>query len=191
MILYGKNLLLGIGGNQPILGRTIRENLELSLRLITESGFFVNKTSDFYNAPAFPAGSGPDYLNAALSAKWQGSADEALCALHEIEAKLSRTRDSRWASRTVDIDLLAFGDRILPDAATQSYWVGLPMKRQMTETPQQLILPHPRIQDRAFVLVPLAEVAPEWRHPVTGKTVVEMRDALPASELAQIRRADK
>lgn len=190
MAVYDRNVLLGIGGNQPNSGRTTREILEIALRLIAKSGFCVNKISHFYNTPAYPAGSGPDYLNAAVSAGWQGSADEALAALHSIEAELARTRDSRWASRTVDIDLLAFGDRILPDKAAQAQWMALPLERQMTETPQHLILPHPRMQDRAFVLVPLAEIAPDWCHPITGKSVLDMRDALPASDLAQIRRIE-
>lgn len=164
--------------------------LEIALGLIATSGFSVNKISHFYNTPAYPAGSGPDYLNAALSAGWQGSADDALAALHQIEAKLSRTRDSRWASRTVDIDLLAFGAQILPDRATQSEWMALPLDQQMTKAPQHIILPHPRIQDRSFVLVPLAEIAPNWRHPILDKSVLEMRDALPASDLAQIHRIE-
>ena len=69
-------------------------------------------------------------------------------------------------------------------------WRRLPLSRQVCTTPTELILPHPRLQDRAFVLVPMAEVAPGWRHPVLGRTIAEMRDALPASERAAIERLD-
>jgi 2-amino-4-hydroxy-6-hydroxymethyldihydropteridine diphosphokinase len=57
----------------------------------------------------------------------------------------------------------------------------------MKETPDQLILPHPRLQDRSFVLVPLADVAPDWVHPVLGQSVVQMRDARPSAEIASVR----
>ena len=65
-------------------------------------------------------------------------------------------------------------------------WMTLSAENQKQKWPDQLILPHPRLQDRAFVLVPLADVAPDWVHPVLGRTVLEMRDALPAEDLDQI-----
>ena len=109
-----------------------------------------------------------------------------IAILHEIESRFGRTRDVRWGRRTLDLDLLATGDAVIPDAKTHAQWRDLPLEQQMRETPKELILPHPRIHERAFVLVPLADVAPDWRHPIFGKTVLEMRDALPKEALDEL-----
>lgn len=101
---------------------------------------------------------------------------------------MGRQRDgSRWGARVIDIDLLAMGKRIAPDDSTQDAWRALPPDIQATRTPDGLILPHPRLQDRAFVLVPLADIAPTWRHPRTGQTVTEMLSRLPDRDRAEVQ----
>lgn len=110
-----------------------------------------------------------------------------LSELHRIESELGRVRDRRWGARSVDLDLLFLGDSVRPDPETQTVWRDLSVDEQIAATPDQLILPHPRLQDRAFVLVPLAQVAPDWCHPLTGQTVIQMRDALPVEDIAAMR----
>lgn len=88
-------------------------------------------------------------------------------------------RVHRWGARTLDLDLIAVGGKVLPDAQTHKYWRDMPLDQQKTKTPNTLILPHPRLAERAFVLVPMLEVAPDWCHPVTGASVRQMSDALP------------
>jgi 2-amino-4-hydroxy-6-hydroxymethyldihydropteridine diphosphokinase len=105
-----------------------------------------------------------------------------MARLHAVEARFGRRRTQRWGMRTLDIDLLAMGDSVLPDAETQDDWRLLPPDAQVRRTPDRLILPHPRLQDRAFVLVPLADVAPDWVHPRTGKSVRQMLAELPAAD---------
>jgi 2-amino-4-hydroxy-6-hydroxymethyldihydropteridine diphosphokinase len=114
-----------------------------------------------------------------------------MAALHRIEAELGRTRGQRWAARVCDLDLLDYDGEVLPNMEIWQHWRGLSPAAQAKQTPDQLILPHPRMQDRAFVLVPLSEIAPAWRHPVLGETARELRDKLPKSEIERIHVIDE
>ena len=142
--------------------------------------------SRLFRTPAHPSGSGPDFVNCALRLHADLAPADILAICHQIESDAARDRDRRWGPRTLDIDLIACDDLVLPDELTQTAWRTLPMGEQMTQSPSDLILPHPRMQDRAFVLVPLAEVAPDWRHPVLGLSVEDMLARCPASDRAAI-----
>lgn len=157
------------------------------LRLIELLNLDADKFSGLYASPAFPAGIGPDFVNAAMAIRTTMPPDDLLGLMHKVEAEADRTRDVRWGPRTLDLDLVAFGSAVFPSVKVQTLWRDLPAERQKVEMPGELILPHPRLQDRAFVLVPLAQVAPDWVHPVLGRSVVQMRDALPAFDVAAIR----
>lgn len=143
--------------------------------------------SALYHTPAFPPGAGPEFVNAAMAFDWVGSADDLLAALHGIEDAFGRRRAHRWEARVMDLDLIALGDSVLPDPQTQAAWRNLAPEMAACDVPDVLILPHPRLAERPFVLVPLADVAPNWVHPVTGLSVLQMRDAFGADDLAAIR----
>ena len=160
--------------------------MELALsRLSSESAEIVN-VSRMYRSQAVPPGSGPNFANAVARASTALSAHAFLDALHAIEAEFGRRRERRWGPRVVDLDLLDYGGRILPDAGTHLYWRSLSFDRQKLSAPTELVLPHPRLQDRPFVLLPLLDVDPGWRHPVTGQSVKRMLSAFPKREVARI-----
>lgn len=176
--------LVALGANLPFEGDPPAETLLQASKALAEEGLVVHAFSRLYATPCFPAGAGPDYVNAAAALTCNEDIDvtSVLSRLHAVEARFGRKRLQRWGMRTLDIDLLAMGDSVLPDAETQDRWRLLAPEQQIKTTPDQLILPHPRLQDRAFVLVPLADVAPDWVHPRTGMSVRDMLAALPEGE---------
>ena len=178
--------LVALGANLPSVIGSPSATIHEALNCTHQYRCKLLSVSRFFSTPAFPAGNGPDYVNAAAQLEVARDAKSVLNALHEVEAEFGRERVQRWGQRTLDLDLIAIDDEVHPDQATFHAWRDLPPQHQAERTPEQLILPHPRLQDRAFVLVPLADVAPTWRHPVLGQTVAAMRDALDPADLREV-----
>ena len=178
---------IAIGSNVPAGGKSTYEIVRSAIDALDCESIQVIERSRLYKSPAFPPGTGDDYVNAVVEVATESDATELLNRLHETEERFGRTRISRWGARILDLDLLALGDAVLPDTETYSTWRALSLEEQKVRVPDGLILPHPRMQDRAFVLVPLAEIAPDWVHPVIGQTAAEMRDALPEADRRAIR----
>jgi len=173
---------IALGGNWPSQFGTPDQTIGSALGDIARVVGAIVAVSRFFRTPAFPIGSGPDFVNAAVLVRTVRSAKSIVGELHAIEARYGRERTTRWGGRTLDLDLLFLGESVLPDPAMQRRWAELPPDLQRVETPVDLILPHPRLQDRGFVLIPLVEIAPLWRHPLTGRSVAEMAAALPAAD---------
>ncbi len=179
-------VLIALGGNLTGQKDSPFEELTDAIAQISRSELKVIRQSRIYRTPCFPAGAGPDFVNAAVLCESEHTPAAILQILHQIEARAGRERKTRWGPRVIDLDLLAVGDLVLPDHDSYARWAGLPLEQQMQEAPDDLILPHPRLHQRAFVLVPLMDIAPDWRHPVLQKTVAEMFAALEPALLADI-----
>ena len=119
--------------------------------------------SSWYRSAPLPASDQPWFVNGVAEVKTTLSAEELLQALHAIESDYGRVRQRRNESRTLDLDLLCYDDQVI-------------------DQPNACVVPHPRLHERAFVLLPLAELVPRWRHPVSGLTAAEMLGLLPAGQ---------
>ena len=183
----GTIALIALGANLPSRLGPPAVTLSHALDAMPAEGVSLLRASRFYATPCFPPGAGPDYVNAAAMVATARDAPALMAHLHGIETRLGRVRGARWGMRALDLDLIAHGAQVLPDAATFAAWRDLPAAEQLRRTPDRLILPHPRMQDRRFVLVPLAEIAPDWCHPVSGESIAAMCAALGPRARAQIR----
>lgn len=187
LYLKGRAAVVALGSNATSEGGTPSAIVSAALAALPNQGLPIRSVSRLYQNPSFPAGSGPDYVNAVAVVGCDGlEPAEVLARLHAVEAEFGRMRLVRWGARSLDLDLIAQGERVEPDLVEWRRWRDLPPERQMHEAPERLILPHPRLQDRAFVLIPLAEAAPWWHHPVTGEAVAALVDRLSPEDRAAV-----
>ena len=107
--------LIAMGGNLPSGVGSPARTLRAALERLIQSGVEISAVSQFYNTPCFPSGAGPDYVNAAARVTAPGGPEALLRVLHEVEAGFGRERVERWGRRTLDLDLIAVGEAVLPD----------------------------------------------------------------------------
>ncbi len=152
-------ILVGLGANLPDLeGRGASETLSSALQVLRGcSGLQFFAASRLWESAPVPLSDQPWYVNAVAAFKSALSPLEILALLHGVEADFGRRRTVRNAARVLDLDFLA------ADGLVTGH-------DQMAE----LVLPHPRMAERAFVLMPLREIIPDWRHPVTGEAIDDL-----------------
>ncbi len=128
--------------------------LEAALARFSEVGLNILKRSSWWRSAAWPDPNGPPYRNGVALVEANAGPAGVLAALLKLEAEMGRDRWAKNAPRTLDLDLIAHGRRVLSEPG--------------------LVVPHPRAHERRFVMGPLAEIAPGWRHPVLERTAAEL-----------------
>lgn len=153
-------ILIGLGANLPSPDHgPPKATLEAALAALEERGVRVCRRSRWYSSAPVPPSDQPRFVNAVVAVETALSPEALLAALHAVERAFGRRRTVSNAARPIDLDLLAYGAQVRTDAAP--------------------ILPHPRLAERAFVVLPLCDVAPDWRHPILHKTARELAVVLP------------
>ena len=159
--------VVALGSNLPGAQGSPVDLLEAALSLLSEAGLPVLRRSSWWMSSAWPDPSRNEYRNGVAIVEATMAPDAAIRRLLEIEVRLGRRRGSPNADRTVDLDLIDHTGCVMATA--------------------DLVLPHPRAHERCFVMGPLAEIAPDWRHPTLGLKASDLaaqapvgRDARPA-----------
>ena len=147
-------VIVALGGNLALEGQAVQAVLELAAGRLSGAGLKPVRRSRWWRSAAWPDPTQPAYLNAVAWVETPLEPRQVLEALLGIETAFGRRRSQPNAPRTLDLDLIAYGRRVLDEAG--------------------LVLPHPRAADRLFVMGPLAEIAPDWRHPVSGETAADL-----------------
>jgi 2-amino-4-hydroxy-6-hydroxymethyldihydropteridine diphosphokinase len=158
-------ILIALGSNLPFADKQPPEVVIAAMATLEREGIAIDARSRFYSTAAWPDPMQPRYVNAVVRVRTALDPPALMERLHRIEQEFGRVRGAPNAPRTLDLDLIDYDGRIMRGALT---------------------LPHPRLASRAFVLEPLAEVAPEWTHPETGETVAALIAALPPQDVRLI-----
>ncbi len=157
-------LFIGLGANLTPDGfATPQAGCEAAMVMLGDLGVNVIKMSRWYESAPVPLSDQPWYLNAVAEAATSLDAAATLGMLHQVETHFGRVRSVRNAARVLDLDLLDFGGQIHDQIF--------------------LKVPHPRMHERAFVLLPLRDLHADWTHPQTGQSLDALIDCLPADQL--------
>ncbi len=162
-------ILIGLGANLDGIYGCPEDALQKCHNLFASVGINIIKSSNIWKSAPVPVSDQPWYRNAVCCVETNFSPHGLLSALAKIEDGAGRTRRDVNAARTLDLDILSYDDKIIKD--------------------EHLILPHPQMHNRAFVLYPLREIAPDWVHPILNKSVDKMLEEMPAGQEIELNNA--
>ncbi len=154
-------IIIALGANLPSDIGSPKQTLLAALDAMPAYGLHVLKLSECYETEPVPKSDQPNYVNCVAVLTTELDAKSVLSALHKIEADFGRRRSVVNAARCLDLDLLDYNGLCCDD---------------------ELVIPHPRMHERGFVLYPLRDVAPDWVHPVSGKTLATLISELPIDQ---------
>ena len=158
-------VLIGLGANVPSKIGPPVQTLTAALGIMDNAGIRCTQQSNWYESAPVPISDQPWFVNRVVKVETKKQPEALLQCFHELERSFGRDRRVKNESRVIDIDLLAFGRRVQKGGCH---------------------LPHPRMHERAFVLLPLREIIPDWRHPLLGKTVTELIEELPGGQETRV-----
>lgn len=156
-------ILISLGSSLAFAGRGSLEIMASAAAALGRLGQ-ITAVSRFYRSPAWPDPSDPPFINACVSMTSPLSPPALMAALSAVETGFGRRRTRRFGPRTLDLDLIDYNGRVA----------------RFSEPP--LELPHPRVAERLFMLVPIADIAPGWRHPQSGDDVSALIARLPRAD---------
>lgn len=163
--------IIALGANlNGSFGSPIK-TLKMCIKKLQENDVIIEKKSSWYQSKAFPNPLDPPFVNRCLKVLTLLKPLDFLDLISNIETELGRKRKKRWESRVCDIDILSNNQKILPNLDKFNYWYKMELYNQIVIKPKELIIPHPRIQDRDFVLIPFCEIEENWIHPVFDKKI--------------------
>lgn len=164
-------ILIALGANLPEPHGSPLANVKAALERFPACGVQIETCSAFYQTPAVTPYAQPDFINAVARVATDLAPEALMQVLHGLEAEFGRERRVRWSERPLDLDLLDYDGEVREETAENG-----------------LILPHPRIGERAFVLLPLLDVAPDWTDPMTGARASDLAAALGDADRAGIQK---
>ena len=180
VVVLGSNLPSEFGDSFETLEKCIYEiKTYLPIKSLLESNWYISSSFLDENEPR--------YVNVGIRFSTDLNPKELIKFTSGLENKYGRTRKRRWESRSCDIDILLCDQQILPSRDYFVKWLKLDFLDQIKLVPDELIIPHPRLQERTFFLKPLNDLQPDWIHPFLNLKAKEMLDSLPLNEIDNIK----
>ena len=168
-------IILSLGSNLSSKFGNRFNNLEKAMTLLVEEGLTIHKKSSFYETPSYPDPNNPKFINMVISIRSDLSAKSLMLLLISIEEKIERKRFKKNSPRTCDIDIIDFNNEVL----------------NFSSNTLNLTIPHKSLTFRNFVLFPLKEISPNWKHPKTNESIDALIKNLPDDDRNSILKIQK
>jgi len=168
-------IILSLGSNLSSKFGNRKDNLKLAISLLESGGIIIVKKSSVYETPSYPDKTKPKFLNILISVETDFLPEELMRVLLHVEKKLERKRKVKNEPRTCDIDIIDYHGQLI----------------NIKKEKFHLIIPHKNLSSRIFVLIPLQEILPNWKHPKTKEMVTTLIQKLPNEERKSILKIKK